>query len=131
MIKSFLKDEIVINGKAYTRDDIEIIKKDLPGKSDKNPFVPNMCSYALSQRYSLGAKDCEDVSIVVEYDAKTNKIMDFIVTGICIPPFLASLSRKWKGETFNSPVGSMVEFLIPEDKKIVVSDNGQVVFLWL
>lgn len=131
MFENFLNEKIVINGKAYTRKDIEKIKKDFPGKLGTYSFLPNTRAYILSQNCSFGEEYCDDVSIIVEYNTKTNKIVDLIVTGVCIPPFLASLSLKWKGITFSTPIGTVVEFSIAENKKVAVGDDGQVAFLWL
>lgn len=93
MVENFLKEEIVINGRTYSRNDVERLKKELPGGTlDRNPFVPNMCSYTLSQPCSVN--EFKNVSLVVEYNTKTNKIMDFIITGVPTAPVLANLSIK-------------------------------------
>lgn len=125
-ISLFLKDQIVINNKKYTRTDFEKIAKDNRLEIKDHPTEKNWKYIELTNKGTANAIEYRYAMLA----SNKGTVMDMTLYPNALNPIIAACTVRCKPEIYDSPFGTMCDYQLAKDKKISIGPNGSMIYLW-
>jgi len=126
VIDSFLNDKIFLNGIEYKRGDFEKISTESNCSVKPHPFNSQIRTVNIEKEINVNGIDCKALYIEV--------ISDVIVSMILYPhfilPLIAACSVEGKLDIYETPMGTLSDYVYDESHKISIGPDGCMVYIW-
>ena len=125
-IDVFKQDKLFINDHEYDRKSFYDIAKDLNLEIKEHPFNNSLHTIEIMKDVTINSIVCRMVMI----EAADDKIMDVIMYPYYRGAIIASCSINYEPDIYDTPAGTMCDYVMDETHKISLGPDGCVLYMW-